>query len=64
MINFPIFLKYKSGLVKKYESYDDIEKKVEFFPIEKENCEVFDSEGQKLILNVFLDEIQDLYPEK
>lgn len=64
MINFPIFLKYEDGTVKTYKSYDDIEEKIEYFLIKEEKCKVFDSKGQKLVLNVFLNEVKDLYPEK
>ncbi len=63
MVNFPIYLKYEDGTVKSYESYADIEKNIEYFLIKVEKCEVFDSQGRKLVLNVFLNEVKDLYPE-
>ena len=59
MIAFPIFLKYENGKVESYNSYEDIEKNVEYFLIKEEKCEVFDSNGQKLVLNVFLNEVKD-----
>jgi len=62
MIDFPISLKYENGDIKSYDSYKDIEENIEYFLIEEENCKVFDSKGQDLILNVFLNEIKDLYP--
>ena len=64
MINFPIFLKFEDGTIKSYESYDDIEQNVEYFLIKEEKCKVFDSKGKELVLNVFLNEVQDLYPVK
>lgn len=64
MINFPIFLKFADGTTKIYLSCDEIEQNMEYFLIKEEKCEVFDSNGQKLILNVFLNEIKDLYPDK
>jgi hypothetical protein len=64
MINFPIFIRYENGETIAYRSYNEIEKKCCCFLSKDGKGEVFDSKGQKLILNVFLNEVQDLYPEK
>jgi hypothetical protein len=63
-ISFPIFFKYADGTLKSFESGDEIEEKIEYFLIEEEKCEVYDSSGQKIIINIFLNEIKDLYPEE
>ena len=63
-IKFPIFIKYSDGTLKTFRSYEDIEAKIEYFLINEEKCKVYDSADQKLILNVFLNEVKDLYPKE
>jgi hypothetical protein len=62
LILFPIFIKHEDETLESFKSYGDIEKAFEYFSFDEEKCEVFDSSGQKLILNVFLHEVKELYP--